>query len=216
MVTAVVYQHGQQHDRAQYHQLTPVDFGIAIAVFPVIFLGELPDKTMFASLVMATKGKPRSVWLGAAGAFVVHVAIATTVGVGLFHLLPRRAVDGVVAALFLFGSVYALVESRQAKDEEIVEKKAVSGRKVVSTAFVVIFLAEWGDLTQILTANLAAHYHSPVSVGVGAILALWSVAAVAVIGGQSLLRFVDIATVRRITAVVLLALAVYAGWTAIR
>ena len=65
------------------------------------------------------------------------------------------------------------------------------------TAFIVIFLAEWGDLTQILTANLAAHYHAPVSVGVGAVLAMWAVAALAVIGGKSVLRFVNIATVAR-------------------
>ena len=64
---------------------------IALAVFPVIFLGELPDKTMFASLVLASRGRPVAVWAGAAGAFVVHVVIAVTIGVGLFHLLPRRA-----------------------------------------------------------------------------------------------------------------------------
>ena len=51
---------------------------VAAAVFPVIFLGELPDKTMFASLVMATRGRPFAVWLGATAAFAVHVVIATT------------------------------------------------------------------------------------------------------------------------------------------
>jgi putative Ca2+/H+ antiporter (TMEM165/GDT1 family) len=187
---------------------------IALAVFPVIFLGELPDKTMFASLVMATKGRPRQVWLGAAGAFVVHVVIATTVGVGLFDLLPHRAVDGIVAGLFVLGAGYAWRES--AKDEEELVEHEAAAHKVVTTAFVVIFLAEWGDLTQILTANLAAHYHSPISVGVGAIAALWSVAAIAVVGGQSLLRWIDIATVRKITAVVLLGLAAYATWSALR
>jgi putative Ca2+/H+ antiporter (TMEM165/GDT1 family) len=86
----------------------------------------------------------------------------------------------------------------------------------MTTAFVVIFLAEWGDLTQILTANLAAHYHSPFSVGLGALLALWAVAGLAVVGGQSLLRFINIKTVRLVTAVVLLALAGLATWEALR
>lgn len=205
------------HSRAGASLTRLVDLAIAIAVYPVIFLGELPDKTMFASLVMSTRGKPRSVWLGAAGAFVVHVAIATTIGVGLFRLLPHRAVDGVVAVLFVIGAAYAVHESRRvdAEPDEIGTEVASAGR-VVTTAFVVIFLAEWGDLTQILTANLAAHYHDAVSVGVGAVLALWSVAAIAVIGGQGLLRYVDIATVRRVTAVVLVALAGYAGWSAVR
>jgi putative Ca2+/H+ antiporter (TMEM165/GDT1 family) len=80
----------------------------------------------------------------------------------------------------------------------------------------VIFLAEWGDMTQILTANLAAHYHSPLSVGVGAVLALWAVAALAVIGGQSLLRSINIRTVRYVTAAVLLVLALLAAFEALK
>ena len=189
--------------------------GIIASVFPVIFIGELPDKTMFASLVMASRGKPWAVWGGAAGAFVVHVVIATTIGVGIFAVLPRRAVDGVVAALFLGGAVYAYLEG--SRDESgLVAKEASTHKRVVSTAFVVIFLAEWGDLTQILTANLAAHYHSPLSVGVGAVLALWAVAALAVTSGQGLLRWFPIRTVRRVTAVVLVILAGVATWSALR
>jgi putative Ca2+/H+ antiporter (TMEM165/GDT1 family) len=194
-----------------------VNIAIVAAVFPIIFIGELPDKTMFASLVMSTRGRPFAVWLGAAGAFVVHVAIATTIGVALFHLVPHRVLDGVVALMFLAGAGLAIREAAHAEHEEtLVEKETVSGRRVVTTAFIVIFLAEWGDLTQILTANLAAHYHSPLSVGVGAVLALWAVAALAVIGGQSVLRVVNIRTVRIITAVVLVALAGWAGWQALR
>ena len=190
---------------------------IIAAVFPIIFVGELPDKTMFASLVMSTRGKPRSVWLGAAGAFLVHVVIATTIGVALFHLVPHRVLDGIVAFMFLVGAVLAIREARKEEQEEgLVEKEAASGRRVMTTAFLVIFLAEWGDLTQILTANLAAHYHSPFSVGLGAVLALWAVAGVAVIGGQGLLRFINIKTLRIVTAVVLLGLAGFATWEALR
>jgi len=194
-----------------------VNFAIVAAVFPIIFIGELPDKTMFASLVMATRGRPLAVWAGAAGAFVVHVVIATTIGVALFHLVPHRVLDGIVALLFLAGAALAIREARKVDQEEaIVEKEVASGRRVVTTAFIVIFLAEWGDLTQILTANLAAHYHSPVSVGVGAVLALWAVAGLAVIGGQSILRFVNMKTLRIITAVALIALAAWSGWQALR
>jgi putative Ca2+/H+ antiporter (TMEM165/GDT1 family) len=190
---------------------------IIAAVFPIIFVGELPDKTMFASLVLSTRGKPLSVWIGAAGAFLLHVVIATTIGVALFHLVPHRVLDGIVAFMFLVGAVLAIREARKEEQEEgLVEKETASGRRVMATAFVVIFLAEWGDLTQILTANLAAHYHSPFSVGVGALLALWAVAGLAVVGGQSLLRFINIKTVRLVTAVVLLALAGWATWEALR
>lgn len=186
---------------------------IALACFPIIFVGELPDKTMFASLVMATKGRPLHVWLGAAGAFAVHVAIAVTIGVALFRLLPHQAVDAVVAVLFLAGAVYAWLQSRS-DDEETVPGVPAS-RSVVLSAFVVIFAAEWGDLTQILTANLAARYGSPVSVAVGAIAALWAVAAIAVTAGGTLMRFVSARRVRQITAVVLVLLAGYTAWLAI-
>jgi putative Ca2+/H+ antiporter (TMEM165/GDT1 family) len=194
-----------------------LNFAVAAAVFPIIFVGELPDKTMFASLVMSTRGRPGSVWLGAALAFAVHVAIATTIGVAIFHLLPHRAVDGVVAFLFLGGAALAVREGIKARDEEpLIEHEVASGQRVATTAFIVIFLAEWGDLTQILTANLAAHYHSPLSVGLGALAALWAVAALAVIGGRGVLRFVNIRTVRFVTAGILVALAGYAGWQAVR
>jgi Ca2+/H+ antiporter, TMEM165/GDT1 family len=192
-----------------------MNLAIAAAVFPVIFIGELPDKTMFASLVLATRGRPRAVWLGAAAAFLVHVVIATTIGVALFALLPHRVVDGLVAVLFVAGAIYAFVES-QRDESRLIEKEAASHRRVITTAFVVIFIAEWGDLTQILTANLAAHYHSALSVGVGAVAALWAVAALAVTSGQTLLRFFPITTVRRVTAVVLLILAAVAAWSALR
>jgi putative Ca2+/H+ antiporter (TMEM165/GDT1 family) len=171
---------------------------------------------MFASLVLSTRGKPFSVWLGAAGAFIVHVAIAVTIGVALFRILPHRAVDAVVAAMFLVGAALALREATQDHEEEIVEREVATKRRVVTTAFVVIFLAEWGDLTQILTANLAAHYHAPLSVAVGAVVALWAVAALAVVGGQSLLRFINIRTLRIVTAVILVGLAGFAAWEAFR
>lgn len=183
---------------------------IIAAVYPLVFLGELPDKTMFASLVLASRGRPLSVWIGAATAFVVHVVIAVAIGVALFHLLPHRVVDGVVAALFAAGAVYAWMIRNQT-EEEHGDIQASSPLKTVLTAGVVIFIAEWGDLTQVLTANLAARYHSPLSVGIAAVLALWSVAALAVVGGQGLLRIVSIKVARVATAVVLLVLAVLAA-----
>lgn len=197
-----------------------MNLGILFGVFPVIFLGELPDKTMFASLVLATKGRPVMVWLGAAAAFVVHVAIAVSIGVALFTILPHRAVEAVVAAIFLVGAALAIREARKESRHEENEERAVSSavsdhRKAVLTAFVVIFLAEWGDLTQVLTANLAARLHSPLSVAVGAVLALWAVAALAVLGGHSLLRWVNVAVIRIITAVILVALGLITGILAI-
>jgi len=185
-----------------------VHLAIIAAVFPAIFIGELPDKTMFASLVMATRGRPFSVWLGAAGAFLVHVVIAVSIGVGLFKILPHRVIDLVVAALFAASAAVAFIAARTAEEheEELIVEHAAG--RVFVTAFVVIFLAEWGDLTQVLTANLAVRYHSAFSVGIGAVLGLWAVSGIAVIGGRGVLARLPTFQLRVATGVVLSALAV--------
>jgi putative Ca2+/H+ antiporter (TMEM165/GDT1 family) len=178
-----------------------VDLAIVAAVFPIIFIGELPDKSMFASLVMAARGRPFAVWLGAAGAFLIHVVIAVTIGVAVFNLLPQRVLDFVVAVMFGVSAYLAFEAARPTPRVAPVETPDTG--RVFATAFGVIFLAEWGDLTQVLTANLSARYHAPLSVGVGAALALWTVAGLAVIGGHGLLSRVPTRPLRLVTGSVL-------------
>jgi Ca2+/H+ antiporter, TMEM165/GDT1 family len=134
-------------------------------------------------------------------------------GVALFEVLPGRSVDAVVAGLFVFGAANAWREGTKTGTDQRTAGR--SKRGAASTAFMVIFLAEWGDLTQILTANLAARYHAPLYVGIGSVLALWAVAGIAVATGQTLLRFVAVSTIRKVTAVVLVALAAYTASAAI-
>lgn len=183
------------------------------AVFALVFLGELPDKTMFASLVLSARGRPGAVWTGAAGAFLVHVVIAVSVGTAVFRILPRTAVDAVAAALFLGGAAYAW-RAREDVEEELEVAEAISRHRTALTAAGVIFVAEWGDLTQVLTANLALRYHSPLSVGVGALAALWAVAGLAVWLGPRLLGLFSARTARTVAAVVLLVLAGITAWQA--
>ena len=190
------------------------------AVFAVIFVGELPDKTMVASLVMSTRGRPFAVWLGSAGAFVVHVVIATTLGTVLFHLLAPRVVDAVVAVIFLLGAGLSIADAvREHRHKDCPEPPPVPPSRpgrTAATAFAVIFAAEWGDLTQLLTANLAAHYRDPLPVATGAILALWAVSAIAVTGGRWLGSVVDAVAIRIGTAVLLAAFGGYTAWLAVR
>ncbi len=197
-----------------------MNLSVLLGVFPVIFLGELPDKTMFASLVLSTRGRPVMVWLGAAAAFAVHVAIAVTIGAALFAILPHRAVDAAVAVIFLLGAGLAVREARhernhEDREEHLVESQALGHRRAALTAFLVIFIAEWGDLTQVLTVNLAARLHSPLAVAIGAVLAMWAVAALAVVGGRGLLRWVNVVIIRYVTAVILIGLGIAAGVYAI-
>ena len=196
-----------------------MNLAIVGAVFAVIFVGELPDKTMLASLVLATRGRPAAVWLGSAAAFVVHVVIATTLGTVLFRLLSPRAVDAVVAVIFLAGAgiaaADAIREYRHRGQPEPPEIPPSRPGRIAVTAFTVIFVAEWGDLTQLLTANLAAHYHDPLSVATGAVLALWTASAIAVTSGKWLARVVDAVLIRALTAVLLAGLGGYVIWTAL-
>src|SRR5262249_2611266 len=132
-----------------------------------------------------------------------------TVGVTLFKVVPHRALDAIIAAMFLAGAVYAYLARGE---EEVVERKAApSAWAAVVTSATVIFVAEWGDLTQILTANLAAHYHDVLSVGIGSLVALGAVAGVAVVGGSRILRIFPVRYVRIATAVVLVGLAGYSA-----
>lgn len=185
-----------------------MELAIVAAVFPVIFIGELPDKSMFGSLVMASRGHPVVVWLGTALAFLFHVVIAVSVGVSLFKILPEEVVDVVVAILFGVSAVAAFVAAFEAEAHQaeiIAEHRA---HRVFATAFIVIFLAEWGDLTQVLTANFAVRYGSGLSVAVGATLALWTVSGLAVVGGHGLLARLPARGLRLVTGSVLAVLSV--------
>ena len=158
----------------------------AATAFGLTFLGELPDKSLFASLVLGTRYRPAYVWAGAAAAFAVQMAIAVTAG-RLLSLLPHHLVDGIVAAAFLAGSGYLWITSFRPQHAEGVDAARQGGSpasfpRIAGTSFGVVFLAEWGDITQLTAANLAARYN-PVLVFIGATLGLWAVAAVAVTEG---------------------------------
>lgn len=178
-------------------------------VFAVIFVAELPDKSLFASLVLSTRYRAIWVWLGVSAAFLVHVVIAVTAG-HFLTLLPHRIVEAVVAVLFAVGAVILLFPERAGATEEpvIVPTGSASVRTVVLTSFAVVFVGEWGDLTQIATANLAAKYEDPLSVGVGAALGLVTVAGLAVTAGSNVLRVVPVGVVRRVAGLLLAGFAV--------
>ncbi|WP_076827786.1 TMEM165/GDT1 family protein [Frankia sp. CcI49] len=209
----------------------------AFVTFGVIFLAELPDKTMVASLVLGSRFRPLYVWAGVAAAFAVQVTLAVAAGSAI-SLLPGRAVDIVAALLFALGAVLVLREGREDPDDEAEGGAAEGGTagdvaaaeavaeadnagksgflRVAATSFVVVFVAELGDLTQFSTANLAARYSAPVAVWIGAVLALWTVAALAIAGGRSLLRVLSVRLITRVAATAFAVLAVISLIDAIR
>src|SRR5580704_14336222 len=178
-----------------------MSLAIVATVFAVIFLSELPDKTALASLVLGSRYRPAWVFAGVAAAFAVHVGLAIAAG-SLLTLLPHRPLEIVVATLFALGAVLLLRGRHEGSDEHTeIHGKEPGFWRVAWTSFAIILVAEFGDLTQIATATLAARYHDPLSVGVGA------VAALAIVGGRGLLKVIPLTWITRIAAGMMLVLA---------
>jgi putative Ca2+/H+ antiporter (TMEM165/GDT1 family) len=191
---------------------------VALTVFALILPAELPDKTMVATLVLATRFPPLPVWVGVTAGFAVQSAVAVAAG-GLVSLLPDEVVHGVTAGMFALGAVLLLrekdtdiaEEEREIAEELADEPPKPSFRRVALTSFGVLFAAEWGDLSQVLTANFAAKYGDPLAVFLGSFLALAAVAGIAVIFGRALIRVVPLNWVRRLAAVLFLLMATLTG-----
>ena len=182
---------------------------IAGIVFGTVFGAELPDNSGLASLVLGTRYRPGGVFAGAAAAFAVHVVLAVTCG-SILGLLPHKIVQIAVAAVFGIGAVLVLRADRDDEDEARLKAGAAGFWAVAATSFGVIGLAELGDLSDVIIVNLAARYHDPVVVGIGSVLALWSVAALAITGGRGLLRILPLRWIARLAA---LTMVVMAGFT---
>ena len=196
----------QKSTRMSLDPLAFLDPLTIITAFGLIFLAELPDKTMFASLALGARMRPLYVWFGTSTAFAVHVAIAVGAG-GLIGLLPEWTVETVSATLFAFGALM-LLRGGGGDGEEDAGGRTVTGFwPVCTTAFMAVFISEWGDLTQIATANLAAT-KGIASVAIGSTAALMSVSALALLAGRFIAKRVPLRTVRRVGALCMLGLAV--------
>jgi Ca2+/H+ antiporter, TMEM165/GDT1 family len=183
-----------------------VDLAVVATVFVLIVPAELPDKTFIATLVLSTRFRPLLVFVGSGLALVVQAAIAVIAGSAL-ALLPSTLVHAISAAIFAIGAVvlYRGTQDAAGEEREVAEEISdvpaePSPMRVMLTSFVVLFLAEWGDLTQLLTASLAAKYDDALSVFLGSALGLVTVAALAVTGGKALVRFIPLLWIRRIAA----------------
>lgn len=206
--------------RTAWGRIARVNFAVALTTFGVVFAAELPDKTALASLMLGSRYRPVYVFVGVAAAFAVHVALALVAG-GLLGLLPHRVLAAIVAALFAAGAFFLIrgVVRGRGEDEEVdkrTENTPPTFWRVALTSFLLVLLAEFGDLTQIVMVNLAARYHNPVAVGTGGLLALWSVAAIAIAGGRGLLKVIPVRTITLIGAAVMIVLAVISLINAIR
>ena len=182
--------------------------GRSVATFVAVFLAELPDKTMVATLVLTTTYRRAFwVWLGAASAFLVHVTVAVLAG-GLLSRLPDRPVKLTVATLFALGAVVLWRQRDNPLSSEDLHLHAQrSPLRIAGIAFTTLLVAEIGDLTQLTIASLAASTGQPIPVFFGGLLALWTVAALAAVGGTAILSRFSVRHVRTGASVVFALLA---------
>ena len=196
-----------------------IDLLVVALAFGAIFVVELPDKTFIATLVMSTKMRPLFVWIGVGLAFLVQTGIAVGLGKAA-SFLPEQLIHTVAALMFVIGAVILFREARsadadEAGTEEEYAAKADTGAhgfRVVLTSFLVLFAAEWGDLSQLLTISLVAKYDDPFSVFLGAWGALLAVSGLAVIVGRLLLQRVKLSALHYVGATVCLLMAVLTVW----
>ena len=196
-----------------------IDPLVVALAFGAIFVVELPDKTFIATLVMSTKMRPLFVWIGVGLAFLVQTGIAVGIGKAA-SFLPEQLIHTVAALMFVIGAIILFREARSADEDEPGQEdefaakadSSAHGFKVVATSFLVLFAAEWGDLSQLLTISLVAKYDDPVSVFLGAWGALLAVSGLAVIVGRLLLQRVRLSVLHYVGAAVCVSMAALTVW----
>lgn len=191
-----------------------MDLAAVGITFTTIFLVELPDKTFIAALVLSTRYRPLLVWTGVGLAFFVQTLVAVAAGT-LATFLPEDLIRGISAAIFVLGAVVLFrtapgAEAEEREQEAEFTAKArdpKTGLKAVAASFLVLFAAEWGDLSQLLTISLVARFDDQISVFLGAWGALLAVSGIAILFGRVLLRHLRLSVLHYVGATVCLALA---------
>lgn len=174
--------------------------------FGLVFLAELGDKSQLVCMTLAARHRHWPVLAGSTVAFMILNTLAVVFGAGLSHWVPERILAGIVAMLFAVFGILALRAKEEDGDEKITER---SGHGIFITAFLMIFLAEMGDKTQIAVAGMASTL-PVIPVWIGATLALIVTSALGVVAGQKLLRRIPLHRLHQISGIFFLILAVFA------
>ena len=187
--------------------------GVIALTFGIVALAELADTSGLVTLVLASRFPARLVLLGVTAAFLVQVVVAVLAG-SLVALLPGQLLAAVLAVIFLVSAILLLRGDDD--DDDTPDATPTTPWRVVALCFGVTLLSELGDPTQIIVGTLAARYDDPLAVGVGAVLALWAVSALAVFGGNRLRKVISQRWLTRVAAAILVVMAVISAVEAVR
>lgn len=180
----------------------------ASASFGLVALAELGDKTQLVCMVLASQYQALPVLLGAVLAFALLNLLAVLFGAAVAAWLPEAAVAAAVAVLFAAFGVLALRGGAADEEEDMATR---GGQGILLSTFLLIFLAELGDKTQLAVVGLASTAAS-VPVWSGATLGLAFTSGLAVVAGRTLLQRISLRLVRQISGGLFLLLAAVALW----
>ena len=181
-------------------------FSSAGATFLLIALAEFGDKSQLVCMTLAARHRGLPVIIGAVAAFAILNLLAVLFGAAVAAWLPEWVVTLAVAALFAAFGISALRYSEDDDDEAIEEKP---GHGVFATTFLLIFLAEFGDKTQIAVAGMGSTANTA-AVWTGATLALACTSLLGVFAGRKLLHRLPLVWIHRVSGAFFLLLAVLA------
>ena len=175
---------------------------IIASSFSLLFLAEMGDKSQLIAMTLACRFHRTPVVIGVLSAFLVLNVLAVLAGGALFEWVPQRLVLTAAGGLFLYFAYRSWRDGEDADETE--ETVAIAAHGVVVTSFLMIFLAELGDKTQLAMVGLVAGTGAPWSVLVGGTLALWSVSVIGILVGGSLLRRISPVWMHRVAALLFL------------
>lgn len=176
------------------------------ATFLLIALAEIGDKSQLVCMTLAARHRGLPVVLGAVAAFAILNLLAVLFGAAVAAWLPEWVVTLAVAVLFAWFGISSLRYEEDEDDETIEEKP---GHGIFATTFLMIFLAEFGDKTQIAVAGLGSTADATAT-WVGATLALTTTSILGVIAGRRLLNRLPLHWIHRVSGVFFLLLAALA------
>lgn len=178
---------------------------IASGAFLLVFLAEFGDKSQLVCMTLAARHRALPVLAGAIVAFALLNLIAVSLGAVAAVWLPRWSVLAVVAVLFLWFGIQAFLNSDDDDDEE----SSLSLKSLVLSAFLLIFMAEFGDKTQLAVAGLGSA-REPIAVWAGATLALIATTLIGVFSGRALMRYISLQWLHRASGVLFIGFGLFA------
>lgn len=167
--------------------------------FLLIFSAALPGRTTFVLILLGSSTKHRIVMLGSLPAFFIQCMIAVVAGQAL-KILPLHWVQIGAGTLFLYFAAKFWKESRS-----IASPTSKRLNRSIGSIFLLIFIAELGDVSQLAIASCAARSPSPWGVLCSSILAMSLIAFIAVYAGRLLTNVVRAATLQKVAALIFFA-----------